>query len=133
AQVGTSFYINSYTGWGKITKKVPLMKTQQYLEMKEEGYRNDGLGTYHPSDHSINGNWDQSRYTDWQDKLIGNTMQFHHLDFGMRGGSQKTNYNLGISQHEQGTVFIGNQKQNSLSVQAGLKHLSKNDKFRLDL
>lgn len=130
---GTSFYLNSYTGWGKITKKVPLMKTQQYLEMKKEGYLNDALTDYKPSDHSINGNWEHSRYTDWQDRLIGNTMQFHHIDFGMRGGSQNTNYTLSISQHEQGTVFIGNQKQNNLSVQTGLKHISNNDKFRLNL
>lgn len=130
---GTSFYLNSYTGWGKITKKVPLMKTQQYLEMKKEGYLNDGLTEYRASDHSINGNWDQSRYTDWQDRLIGNTMQFHHLDFGMRGGSQNTNYTLSISQHEQGTVFIGNQKQNNLAVQTGLKHTSQNEKFNLNL
>ncbi|WP_417371690.1 SusC/RagA family TonB-linked outer membrane protein [Gelidibacter japonicus] len=130
---GTSFYLNSYTGWGKITKKVPLMKTEQYLEMKKEGYLNDGLTEYRASDHSINGNWDYSKYTDWQDKLIGNTMQFHHLDFGMRGGNQNTNYNFSISQHEQSTVFIGNQKQNNLSVQTGLKHSSKNDKFHLNL
>lgn len=130
---GTSFYLNSYTGWGKITKKVPLMKTEQFLEIKKEGYLNDGLTDYSPLDHSINGNWDYSKYTDWQDKLIGNTMQFHHLDFGMRGGSQNTTYNFSISQHEQGTVFTGNQKQNTLSVQTGLKHSSKNDKFHLNL
>ena len=129
---GTMFSLNSYTGWGNIAVKTPLMKTEQFIKINEEAYLNDGITTIPSSHHWMNGNWDKNRYTDWQKVLTDNTMQFNHFDFGMNGGNNLTNYKLNFSKNEQGTTFIGDHKQKQLGVQTSFQHVAKKDNFHFN-
>lgn len=129
---GTMFSLNSYTGWGNIAVKTPLMKTDQFIKMNEEAYTNDGITNIPATHHWMNGNWNKTRYTDWQKVLTDNTMQFHHFDFGMNGGNSVTNYKINLSKNEQGTTFIGNSNQKQISVQTAFQHRSKNEDFHFN-
>ncbi len=55
------------------TKLPKLLNTEQYLEIRKEAFANDGVTKYPTTAYDINGTWDQTRYTDWQKLLIGNT------------------------------------------------------------
>lgn len=57
--------INLQQGWGRITRKLDLMNTQQYLQLRTEAIKNDNL-TINSSDFDLNGLWDTTQYTDWR-------------------------------------------------------------------
>lgn len=127
-----SGYLNTYTGFANVAKMTRLMHSDDYLIMRKEAYANDGITQYPTTAHDLNGNWDQSKFTDWQKQLIGNTMLFHRYDIGLNAASNTTNFNFNFSKHQQGTVFVGNQKQDMISGKMSLNHISENEKLKLN-
>jgi TonB-dependent SusC/RagA subfamily outer membrane receptor len=59
-------------GWGHITREAPLQDISQYLQMRQEALKNDGL-TVATTDVDINGILDTTRNVNWQKELIGGT------------------------------------------------------------
>ena len=72
----TSFSLNTSTGVGSVTRSMELLNTEQYLAMRREAFANDGITEYPYYEYDINGTWDQTRYTDWQEELIGGTAYY---------------------------------------------------------
>src|SRR5690606_35593058 len=97
----TRFTINGHAGIATIAHKMDLLNTEQYLEMRREAYRKDGI-TEHPANaYDVNGTWDQNRYTDWQEELIGKTARLRKLHSSISGGSEQTQFLLsGMLQEE---------------------------------
>ncbi|WP_315815293.1 hypothetical protein [Paraflavitalea speifideaquila] len=48
-----------------MTRKVNMMNTRQYLDMRYEAFKNDGIASI-PSNQFDLTLWDTTRYTDWQ-------------------------------------------------------------------
>ena len=82
----TVFSINSSYGVSRIANKMNMMNTQQYLEMRCQAYVNDGITDYPPNAYDINGTWDETRHTDWQEELIGRKATNSMLQFSLSGG-----------------------------------------------
>ena len=61
-------------GWGKVGRKMQLLTTPQYLQLRREGKANDNVPIL-STDYDFNGVWDTTRYTDWQKVLIGGALQ----------------------------------------------------------
>src|SRR5258708_35576268 len=55
---------NLQNGWGQVTRKLDLLNTPQYLQMRREALKNDGIASPSPTDYDINGAWDTPPYTD---------------------------------------------------------------------
>ncbi|WP_316834738.1 SusC/RagA family TonB-linked outer membrane protein [Pedobacter nutrimenti] len=130
----TRVNLNLQSGWAKVPRKLDLMNSQQYLEMRREALRNDGItapevGPYTDSD--LNGNWDTSRYTDWQKELIGGTATFQDLNASVSGGNDRTNFLVGAGHHRETTVFPGHYADNKTSIHFNLNNTSTNQKFKI--
>lgn len=95
---------NISQGFSRVGNRMELMNTSQYLEMRREALKNDGL-TIGPTDYDLNGAWDQDKYTDWQDVLIGGTAKTTNAALNISGGNQNGNYLLGGNYYSEGTVF----------------------------
>ncbi|CAM4219506.1 TonB-linked outer membrane protein, SusC/RagA family [Pedobacter westerhofensis] len=99
-------------GISQVDKRLDLLNTQQYLELRKEAYFINGkLTTSSPTyinQNDINGNYDQSKYTDWQKELIGRTANTTTSSLNISGGSDKINYLLGANYYQEGSVFPGN-------------------------
>jgi TonB-linked SusC/RagA family outer membrane protein len=119
-------------GWGKVTRTLHVLNTQQYLAMRHEGYQNDGLPIA-STDYDINGTWDTTRYTDWQKTLIGGTAQYTNLYGSVSGGSANIQYLVGGTYHRESTVFPGNFADQKASIHFGLSSSSTNNKFKFQL
>ncbi|MDA6069537.1 SusC/RagA family TonB-linked outer membrane protein [Flavobacterium sp. AC] len=128
----TKFTLTSSTGGGTVTKFMDLMSTSQYLAMRKQAFKNDGLTEYSPWDYDVNGTWDQNRYTDWQKELLGRTAQITDLQGTLSGGSENTQFMLSGSYHSQSTVFPGTFMYKKGGSQFNLNHASDNRKFRLN-
>lgn len=127
----TRFTVGSATTLGEVTRKVNLMNTQQYIAMRDEAFANDGITEFPDWEYDVNGTWDRTRYTDWQDKLIGGTAQINTLQGSVSAGTEKTQFLLSGTFRDETTVFPGSSKYKKGSVHSSITHHSDNEKFSL--
>jgi TonB-linked SusC/RagA family outer membrane protein len=128
----TRFTANYSNGFGQVTRFLKLMNTPQYLQMRREAYRNDGITDYPEDAYDINGIWDQNRYTDWQKELTGGIASFTTLQSSLSGGSAQTQFILSGNYSKETTVFPGDFKYNKANVHLNINHQSDNKKFRIN-
>ncbi|WP_343617338.1 SusC/RagA family TonB-linked outer membrane protein [Flavobacterium sp.] len=127
----TEFNITASTGFGKVTRFLKLMNTQDYLAMRKQAFINDGVA-YNSWDYDVNGTWDQNRYTDWQKELLGGTAMINNLQGTVSGGSSNTQFLFGGNYYSESTVFPGNFLYKKGGVQASVNHKSEDQKFRIN-
>jgi len=124
----TKFLANVYSGEGAVTRRMHLLNTQEYLQVRHQAFINDGQ-TPTPDDVDINGTWDTTRYTDWQKVLFGGTAKFTNAQVSLSGGNANTQFILGSGYSRQTTVFPGNYSDAKASVYLNVTHASINQKF----
>ena len=119
------------TGWVKTY--LDLMKTPEYINMREEAYANDGYTEYPANAYDVNGTWDKTRYTDWEDELIGGTSEINDLRGTVSGGNDNTTYLLSSSYHRETTVYPKTFAYSKAGVHLNLSHTSSDQRFNLQL
>ncbi|MEH6763831.1 MAG: SusC/RagA family TonB-linked outer membrane protein [Aequorivita antarctica] len=127
----TTFSLNTSTGVGSVTRSMELLNTEQYLAMRREAFANDGITEYPYYEYDINGTWDQTRYTDWQEELIGGTAYYTTASASVQGGDEHTQFLVRGGYEEQTTVFPGDFKYKKGSALVNLNHTAPNDKFKI--
>ncbi|PTT02453.1 SusC/RagA family TonB-linked outer membrane protein [Pedobacter sp. HMWF019] len=124
---------NVKNGWSNVTRRLNLMNSQQYLEMRREAFKNDGLITPRSFEYDVNGLWDKSRYTDWQKELIGGTAKYNDIQTSVSGGNNMTTFLAGAGYHQEGNVFPGDYKDIKSSVHFNLNSSSSNQRFKIQI
>lgn len=114
-----------------VTKMKDLLNTEQYLQMRQEAYANDGITVYPSTAYDINGTWDQSRYTDWQKEFIGNTAYNHSAKLNVSGGSEQTRFTLGGNFMKETTVFPFDFNYKRTTAYTNVSHESRNKRFQI--
>lgn len=122
--------VNYFTGGGKITHMLPLLKTEQYIEMRREAFANDGLSPG-AADNDVNGAWPVDKFTDWQKVLTGNTAAISSLQTSLEGGREQTRFLLRAAYNRETTVFPGRSGDQRLTALFHFSHLSSDKKFRV--
>ncbi len=127
----TQFNANLYQGTGTVNSKMDLLNTQQYLTMRNEAFTNDQVtpGTYY-TDYDVL-SWDQTSFTDWQEKLIGGTSHITNAQMSASGGSASTQFLLGAGYFRETTVFPGDFSNQKISANVKLNHSSNDNRFNL--
>jgi TonB-linked SusC/RagA family outer membrane protein len=133
----TDLDVNFYQGAGKVPHKLKLLNTQQYLAMRREAYKNDGVDLNSPDwnnetskiyDYPDLALWDTTRYTDWQKELLGGTADITDLQLNVTGGNANTTFRLGGSYHRESQIYKG-LGYDRLGANLSLNHTSANNKF----
>lgn len=129
----TKFDINLLQGMGEISHKMKLLNTQQYLEMRNEAFANDGI-TPDPNNllHLDVTTWG-NRYTDWQEELIGETAYFTDVSASVSGGNENLSYSIGTGHYRETAVIPGDFEFRKTSVRSNINTISDNKKFKLSL
>jgi TonB-linked SusC/RagA family outer membrane protein len=125
----TKVDINLSSGYSKVTRMIDLLNTTQYLQMRHEADLNNGITSPSSSEHDINGDWDTTRYTNWQKTLIGKNAGFTNAQLNISGGNANTQFLLGGSYNVMGNVYPGSFTDNKAAVHINLSHLSENRRF----
>ncbi|UPK69722.1 SusC/RagA family TonB-linked outer membrane protein [Chitinophaga filiformis] len=132
----TSIDINFQSGISQIPRKLKMMNTEQYISMRKEALTNDGridrlnnpaFAFVYP-DLMV---WDQTKYTNWQDKMIGRNGQFMDIQSSISGGSEYVTYRVGGNVHRETTVFPGNNSDTKGSGNMTLTGTSSNKKLKI--
>ncbi|PTT02337.1 hypothetical protein DBR11_04945, partial [Pedobacter sp. HMWF019] len=125
--------VNFNSGVGKISNKLDLMGTEQYLAMRNQAFANDGA-TPSAADNDINGQWGNiHQYTDWQKVLIGGTSHITNANASVSGGNAQTQFLFGGAYRKEGTVFPGDYRDLKTSGHASINHESENKKFHSNI
>lgn len=129
----TKFTLNASTGAARVTRFPKLMNTQQYMAMRRQAYINDGITVYPQAAYDINGKWDQNRYTDWQEELLGGTAAITDLGATVSAGSEQTSFMASGNYHTESTVFIGDFLYSKAAARINMNHTSKDNRFLMQL
>jgi TonB-linked SusC/RagA family outer membrane protein len=121
-----SFKINQ--GWGEVPKKLDLLNTSQYLNMRLIAKRNDN-SPISSTDYDINGWWDRTKNTDWQQELIGKKATYLDSKISISGGTENTQFLTSVGFHRETTVFPGTFSDRKGSLSTSINHQSNNKKF----
>jgi TonB-linked SusC/RagA family outer membrane protein len=128
----TKINFNLNAGVGKVTSKIDLLNTGQYLEMRKEAYQNDGISPMAVSAPDLL-LWDTARYTDWQDVLLGDVAQYRDAQLSISGGERYTQFSVGGGYHRETTVFPGDNHDQRLSGHVNLINTSLNQKLKTNV
>ena len=128
----TTVDVNFYAGWGKPTRTMDYMNTSQYLQMRREAFKNDGIIPT-ASDAPDLLLWDTTRYTDWKDLIIGNTANVVNAQIRLYGGTHNINYLLTAGYYKEGTVFPGSFGYKRGTVGFNVSNISADNKFTATL
>lgn len=124
----TRVSFDASTGMGSVNRKMELLSTEQYLEMRNEAFNNDGLIPDSNVDVDLMV-WNKDRFTDWQDVLIGENAKFTNINSSISGGSANTQFVLRGGYSKETTVFPGDFSDSKGSIQFTITHKSRNNKF----
>jgi TonB-linked SusC/RagA family outer membrane protein len=125
---GTNLDVSVYKGVGQVSNKLDLLNTQEYLQVRKKAFANDQLdpGSF---DYDVNGAWDTTRYTDWQDALLGGTAHITDAQANISGGNSNISFRLGGSLHKETMVFPGDFGYQRATGNLSLSYISSNQKF----
>lgn len=131
AQVGaTKINLRSYAGFGRVAGKIKLLNTSQYIQMRKEGFNNDGIipTVSNAPDLKL---WDSTRYTDWQSELLGNNMYITDTKLDFSGGSSKTQFMFGAGYHRESTILPDKDfGEHKFSATLNVNHQTQDQRFR---
>ncbi len=127
----TVFSVHSYTSLGTVAQKMKVLNTQQYLDMRDQAFENDGVTNFPANAYDINGTWDVDRYTNWQKELIGKTSYLQNWQATVSGGTHQTQFLLSGTARNQTSVTPGNGYFNKAAAHSSITHKSINDQFNL--
>jgi TonB-dependent SusC/RagA subfamily outer membrane receptor len=108
----TKVDFNLSEGVNKMASLPSLLNLQQYLLIRKEAYKNDGLTpssdptspSYAP-DLTV---WSQNTSTSWSKYLFGGTGHVTDVQGSVSGGDKNTTFNIGGNFHSETTVLQGN-------------------------
>lgn len=126
------FNVNANTGITVRGTSPDLLNTQQYLMIRREAFKNDGV-TPGVNDKDVNGTWDTTRYTNWQDLLTGNMAATTTVNATYSGGTGNINFLVGGNYNDQNNVQRGKGDVKTGGLNFNLNSTSINRKFYINL
>jgi TonB-linked SusC/RagA family outer membrane protein len=128
----TRFSLDISQGVNFITKKWDMLNTQQYLAMRREAFKNDGLtptaagGSGYAPDLFL---MDTTRYTDWQKYFWGHAGNWTQVQSDYSGGTSQTLFRLGAGYNSSKDITSSSGGSHKASFSFSLNTRSQNQKF----
>lgn len=118
---------NMFYGMKTMANQIDVLSPEDYTKWQYEYALLSQTGTKVASDPASYtkyfGNWqDHDMYKglkgdDWQKQIFGRTGEVQSRDLGIRGGSDKINYNFNFAHYDEKAIMIGSDyKRNNLSL-----------------
>lgn len=126
-----SVNFNTFSGFKKKASKLDVLSPQDYVKWQYEYAMLDGsLDKYTKYFGAFNqmSNFNSVTPIDWQDEIYGNTGTVLSNDIAIRGGSEKTSYNINLARYDEKAIMLGSDlKRENISVNLKSKPTDKLD------
>lgn len=124
--------VNIYSGLSSITRAPDFLDTKEYLAVRREALKNDGEIPDQNNAYDIL-TWDNNRYNDWKDLLIGGTAKEYSGHFRFSAGTQFTQFIVNGGYNQESTVFPSNNGAAFTSTGINFAHHSPSKRLELNL
>lgn len=122
---------NVFYGMKKIAKTIDVLQPEDFVKWQYEyALLNNNLSSYEKYFGQFQ---DFDQYTgmvgnDWQRQIYGQVGEVKSADLGIRGGSEKLNFNFNYARYDENTIMVGsNFKRNNISFSLKNKASEKVD------
>jgi TonB-linked SusC/RagA family outer membrane protein len=114
-------------GESVVTRTMELMNTQQYLEMRNEAFKNDGVTPTlaNAPDLLV---YDQTASTDWK-KYWFTTASNSNVNIALSGGTNENTFYIGGNYNHSTTIFPGPLAYDGGAINASFSHISSDKKL----
>ena len=126
-----SVSFNSFYGQKKMANDIDVLGTEDYVKWQ---YEYAAMSKDIPSYEESFGAWqDRDIYkgikgNDWQKQIFGRTGEVQSRDLGIRGGTEKLNYNFNYAHYDEKAIMLGSDfKRDNLSLSLNNKATDKID------
>lgn len=119
------------TSISKANRFLKLANTEQYIQMRKDAYTFDGISSYPVTAYDINGTWNTTGETDWYDKFIGKEYIGQNQQISWSGGTDNSQWYLGINNQDQQSPFSQNFGYNRKGVDFNSTFTSTDKKFKI--
>ena len=124
--------VNVNHGNGDVSHFIPMMNTQEYLQMRQDAYDYAG-----ETPSAANGGqdltvWSQTQDTNWQKYFLGGTAHTTNATASISGGDTQNTFLLSSTYRDQGTVFPGDYGATTFSGRLNAGHKSANGRFNVN-
>jgi TonB-linked SusC/RagA family outer membrane protein len=129
SESGTNADVSVYRGIGKITNRLDLLNTEQYLAMRKEALANDGIT---PDNLLIVDllYWDQARFTDWQDVFLGGHSDITDIQGTISSSNKNTSFLAGGGFHKETLITPGDFGYYRATGNVSINHVSNDRRFK---
>lgn len=128
---GLKIDFNANVGTGKAIRNLKMLNTQQYLDIRREGFKNDNWTATADNAPDLL-TWDQSASSDWQKEFYGARAPFSTYQLSFSGGDEYTQYLVSTNFNRQGDPLPGNQNYQRGGALLNLATQSKDHRFKLN-
>lgn len=119
------------SGVSTVASQPEMLNTEQYIAMRNEAFVNDKITPSNSNAYDLK-LWDNNRYTNFSDLLVGNNARTNDFKATASGGNKNATYRLGTSYHKETTVWPGEMYSDRISVNGNIHAMSDNEKFVMD-
>lgn len=126
----TKFDASIYEGAGEVSRKLNLLNTPEYIEMRKEAFKNDNITATAVNAPDLV-SWDTNRYTDWQKELIGGTAYTTNVNAALSGGTENTQYLVSTNYYRQSSVFPTSQAETRGVGRFSISNKSVDGRFKM--
>ncbi|OQP52828.1 hypothetical protein A4H97_24320 [Niastella yeongjuensis] len=130
------FGVNFSQGVNFITRKWEMLNTSQYLAMRREAFKNDGItptaapGTGYAPDLFLA---DTTRNVDWQEYYWGKKGQWTNAQADYSGGTSQVNFRIGAGYNKSKDITTTSGASSKTSFAVNLNTHSFDNRFNLSL
>jgi len=127
----TRFDLNVGQSYSSATRHWNMLNTSQYLQMRREALKNDGL-TPNAANLPEFQLWDTTRYTDWQKQLWG-VAKRTETNLSLSGGDFLTSFRIGASYTNAKDITTLNGSNQRATLSLSLTHHSQDQKLTVSM
>jgi len=128
----TDFNANYSQGFNKVTRHYNMMNTSQYIAMRKEALKNDGLALNKDNAPDLLV-WDTTRNVDWQKELWGGLGRVTNVSTTLSGGSDNTGFRISGNYSEQKGILTVSGGSRAGNLAFSLDHHTKDNKLAVSL
>lgn len=132
-----SFDLSVNSGFNTNARKMKMLNTQQYLDLRKAAFAADGHTPGNdPNDYDSYAPditlFDQNKYTDWQKLIFGKTSNNTDVHASLSGGSYSDVFMITAGYTRSDFNFPGNFSDQRLSLHTNLRHTSADNHFMVE-
>ena len=128
----TRLTFSTNNGISNVTRRVQMMNTREYLNLRRIAFKNDGVtpNLTNAFDFKI---WDTTRYTDMNKLLTEQTAHNNSAQLNLSGGNNQTQFMIMGSFNRETTVSPGDLANRRITVGFNMSHVTVDQKFKVTL